>query len=347
MRALLIERNSQDLQALIEAVVTVDIEQSDDSSDHFFEVTMRDVSRHRYDILLNEKMIAEYLSQVAPVPFHPSFSFAPEIERHISDCGANITAVDLYIDDQQIFRPYRNEIGLPASDKSLRVQGIELLDFRDVDGGLAAVGWIGHHEYVRSIPSSLNIRGIRGRIGNVQIGDFDLFQDCYKEPRFNGWSIGELHIVDRRILPNARRDNLELNHHHYNLLAQMGPLAASISTKCRTSSVSRNAVIGIQNAIEGARRVLDGKPTIDAGLASSSMASLARVRLRLKGVGDETKRQGLQSEITKLEGELRAIDYNTPTRIVAFDEVIALVSKLVTNRDQAKKLKEALQNITA
>jgi hypothetical protein len=49
--------------------------------DHFFEVRMRNVARHRQDMLLNEKMIAHYLAQVAPVPFSDDFSHARSIEE--------------------------------------------------------------------------------------------------------------------------------------------------------------------------------------------------------------------------------------------------------------------------
>src|SRR5215475_12908891 len=38
------------------------------------------------------------------------------------------------------------------------------------------------------------------------------------------------------IVPNARRDNFEVNHHYYNLLVQLGPVAAKITQICRTAS---------------------------------------------------------------------------------------------------------------
>lgn len=67
----------------------------------------------------------------------------------------------------------------------------------------------------------------------------ELVRGFRSEARLNGWTVGELHILDRRIVPNARRDNFEVNHHYYNLLVQLGPLAAKITQHCRSASVLR------------------------------------------------------------------------------------------------------------
>ena len=57
-------------------------------------------------------------------------------------------------------------------------------------------------------------------------------------------------MLDRRMVPNARRDNFEVNHHYSNLLVQLGPVAANISQHCRSASVSRNAAQIVQNIID-------------------------------------------------------------------------------------------------
>ena len=40
-------------------------------------------------------------------------------------------------------------------------------------------------------------RASKGLVGNVQIGGNALLEDFFTEPRFNSWSIGEVHILDR------------------------------------------------------------------------------------------------------------------------------------------------------
>src|SRR5262245_50101545 len=229
-----------DLQRTVADVVSVRHQKADDIADHFFEVCLRDVARLRNDLLLNERIIFHYLSQVSPVPFSPEFSFGKQIEEQLLS-HAPRTPINLTVSGEAVFRPYRDETIFPGAAHKLAIDHIEFLEFANVDGETGAFGWIGHHEYVRSIASSLGIRGLRARVGDLQVGEANLFDELFKEPRFNGWTIGEIHVKDPRVVPNARRDNFEVNHHYYNLLVQLGPVAAKITQLCRTASVARNA----------------------------------------------------------------------------------------------------------
>jgi hypothetical protein len=57
-----------DVRDVIASAATVWTGKAVDPEDHFFEVRLRDVVRHRQDMLVNDKLIAHYLAQVAPVP---------------------------------------------------------------------------------------------------------------------------------------------------------------------------------------------------------------------------------------------------------------------------------------
>src|SRR3546814_14880446 len=87
----------------------------------------------------------------------------------------------------------------------------ELLTFEDRDGGVAAVGWIVHHDYLGALPRRARIGGIRLRAGDIQVGDHQVLIDYFAEPRFNSWAVAEIQVLDRRIIPNARRDFFEHN----------------------------------------------------------------------------------------------------------------------------------------
>ena len=43
------------------------------------------------------------------------------------------------------------------------------------------------------------------------IGDKNMLSDVFRERRFNNYLIGEVHVVDMRLMPNSRRDDLEDN----------------------------------------------------------------------------------------------------------------------------------------
>jgi hypothetical protein len=333
-----------DLKRLISNVVSVSYDKSEKKEDHFFEVHLNDIARLRNDILLNERAISYYLSQVAPLPFGSDFSLAAEIEKYLQTHFRR-TVVELTVDGARIYRPYRDEIIFPATSHKLRVKNIQLLEFADVDGEIGAVGWLGHHEYVRSIPPSLGVRGLRARLGDVQIGESTLFDDSFKESRFNGWTVGEIHILDRRIVPNARRDNFEINHHYSNLLVQLGPVATSIGQRCRLASVARNAAQIMQNTIEEAGARLKQKRPFDRTELSRLKSSVLRARSKSKSIADDKTRLRLETRLDRLRAALQKATPKRGASAVALDEASRLVSKIITSRDQAQRLIDALRRL--
>jgi Histidine kinase-, DNA gyrase B-, and HSP90-like ATPase len=335
-----------DLQRIVSDVVIVRRESTRDDDDHFFEVKMKGVTRTRNDELLNESLVRHYLSQVAPVRFHPDFSYARQIEKHISAPAAR-SSVQLTVAGTPVERPYRDVIDLPGSSRAIRIHSIELIELPDVDGGVGAVGWLGHHEYVRSIPYALGIRGLRARVGDLQVGGSDIFEECFKEPRFNSWTVGEICILDRRIVPNARRDNFELNHHYYNFLVQLGPLAARIAQRCRSSSIARNAAERVRKVIAEVDAKTRERRRLDRAELSRLKSTLLRARNVLKRVEDVKLQNRFNRKLDKLEAALTKNRLKKGSSVLAFDEVAALISRVVTNREQARRLAEELRRMSA
>ena len=77
------------------------------------------------------------------------------------------------------------------------------------------------------------------RSGNIQVGDNALLEELFPEARFNAWSVGEVHVLERRIVPNARRDHFEQNAHFSNVVNHLLPTTRKIARLCRTGSVRR------------------------------------------------------------------------------------------------------------
>jgi hypothetical protein len=115
----------------------------------------------------------------------------------------------------------------------------EPLTIRGIDGEVAVVGWVLHHGYTGALPSASNVKGLRVRCGNIQVGDDRMFEELFPETGFNAWSVGELHISDTRIVPNGRRDHFEQSVHYDNLLTHLTPVAREITRRCRVNSVQR------------------------------------------------------------------------------------------------------------
>jgi molecular chaperone HtpG len=324
--------------------VTTASSPSNDRDSHFFEVTLRGVVRHRQDVLINEHAISAYLAQVAPVPFSAEFSHAFAIEEKLAQFLPARAPIELTVAGKTVDRPYRDSIPQPGTDKTLAIREIEFFELADVDGSIGAIGWLGHHDYVRSISTTLGVRGLRARVGDIQVGDADLFDGLFRESRFNGWTIGEVHILDRRLVPNGRRDNFEVNHHSNNLLVQLGPIALGVSHRCRTSSVNRNASVIIRNTIADADSVL-ATDRVDGLKLSRTRAAVQRGFQKLRGVHDEDAKAELEAELGRLEAGLSAMRPSDTAGVVASDEAVALVSKIVTNREQANRLIAELRRL--
>lgn len=83
------------------------------------------------------------------------------------------------------------------------------------------------------------LKGVRIRQGNMLIGDKGTCNGLFKEERFNGWMIGELHVFDNDLIVNARRDYFEQNEAHYDLSETFKEWSASKAKEIRKISYER------------------------------------------------------------------------------------------------------------
>lgn len=209
---------------------------------HFFEVELVKPVRISNDVLLNELVVHDYLAEVAPVPFSPEFTFGERIRNRLRE-HVQLGEIEVFIgkDMQPIYRPFRDEFEYAEG----RLDQFHELEFRiinSMNGEVAAIVWMLHHGYHGAIPNSQGIKGLRARVGNMQVGDHMLFTDIFLEDRFNSWTVGEIHIIDPKVIPNGRRDSFGQNKHFSNLLNHLSPVASYISKMCRDSSVIRNRI---------------------------------------------------------------------------------------------------------
>lgn len=234
--------NSSDqigLADLVSKVTTLERVKLENVPERFFEVEMRGVIRLSDDRLVSPIAISNYLSQIAPVPFSPEFRFGKELSHSLSK-HVNLGELEIRINGTQepIYRPHRDTIDVSAKSV-LQYNSLELFELASLDEGMAAVAWVLHHDYEGALSAGTLVKGLRIRSGNIQIGDHKVLDSLFPEPRFNSWSVGEVHIIDKRIVPNARRDQFEQNIHFHNLINQLTPSARNIAKRCRTSSVRR------------------------------------------------------------------------------------------------------------
>src|ERR1043166_4378122 len=345
-----------DLANLVREVVRVRRISSNGFPARFFEVELRGVARHRNDRMLNPKEVEGYLSQTAPVPFAPSFRFGEDISAalrpYVSLCELGIHINDA---EKPIYRPHRNRIEIEEGEYD-RYVDLQVHEIPALEGGLAAIAWVLHHGYSGAIPTSALVKGMRSRSGNMQIGGNNLLEDLFPEPRFNGWSVGEVHIIDKRLVPNGRRDNFDQNVHLDNVLNHLAPLARDIARRCRQSSIARKwvrefelnkfAALDHAEAIGrgGLSRLARQSHSQSAAKCLSAMRRVVSKRRLPEETRPELHRQTEAtatrvSHLLKLEPSTAGpLQRFRPQVRAAYEHVIGLIYDCASNRAAAKAL---------
>lgn len=185
----------------------------------FFEVRLVGVDPTACPFL-DVDQVRTYLRQVAPVEFNmQAFVYGnakinPFLQAHKARKVINLTVAHNGRQDK-INKPYKtyHDAG-NRSAKRVEIDDIET--YVDPSPAPLWIAWLCKaHDLTGSINSE-DLRGIRLRANNIQVGDERTFARIFEKVgkshvRFNSWFSGEVHILDSRIIPNSRRDFFEDN----------------------------------------------------------------------------------------------------------------------------------------
>ena len=257
----------------------------------FFEVKIRGVGRHAASQILNRVAVRNYIADVCPVPISPKFPYASRVNALFEQDASPLT-LDIVLDDKgpSITRRYGNTIRL-SKDREDRFTDFEEIHIPSADGnGIAAIGWVGHSSYLGAIPKETGIRGVRARVGNIQVGDESVFECLFPEERFNRWCVGEMHILDSRIVPNGRRDYFEPGPHVRNLENHLGAVFRRTVARCRKASTARNNNRKVFSSLCGLEETYDLAvsgylaPEDARALVGRSMNQIAELRNQMRSM---------------------------------------------------------------
>ncbi len=209
LRQLLTDRSKRfgKLDDLYKQVVETEQYNHKRPSGSYFEITLMGVSSFR-NHLLDYRRVADYLAEVAPVPFDPTiFSFSERINEFVKEKTNDYRAYSIILNGQPIFKKYMDHVSLTKGGHD-SILDFERLFLPDDSQTPLACGWYGVRDHLLgAIHRESGVGGIRVRVGNIQLGDGHLLDQCFKEPRFNGYLTGEIHVISERLIPNGRRDD--------------------------------------------------------------------------------------------------------------------------------------------
>lgn len=210
---------------------------SEKTNRHYFEVKMFGVTENSG--IMDEDLVRSYLIQHAPLPFGKSFKWRSTIQEKIRLSGYTIPTYCICLNGEELYKPYSDSF---VSDRVKKItdsiQDIRVKEFYRGEV-LSAVLWYAYTAFYGTINDNA-IKGIRVRQGNVLIGNKSTCNSYFKEERFNGWIMGELHVLDPDLIANSRRDDFEKNKAYYELIELFKDWAFSISKDIRRISYERS-----------------------------------------------------------------------------------------------------------
>lgn len=352
LRAALADEDTVDLATLVASIVDVRTAPAREEAERFFEVEIGRVVRQRGDRLLDPNAVEDYIAQIAPVPFSSEFRYGVEIASALNAVAPLGELAVTINGGEPITRPHRD--AMPLGVYSTEIHELTIRELPGMDGQLAAIAWFAHHDYKGAIPATGLVKGVRVRVGNIQVGDQTILEQIFPESRFNSWAIGEVHVFDRRVVPNGRRDEFEGNAHYANIVNQLAPVGRDIARRCRTSSTLRSKLrdfeLARREACERIAIIEQGAVPECAQVAEIGRASQALARMRRLAdteIFQGNLREEMSAKVADLEAELARVadaasvdplDMIEKDHREAYRQVFNLIYQCSTNRVAAKSL---------
>lgn len=202
--------NKKTAQEVWEAINTFSTEESKEKDEHYFQVELININ-DTDESLLNASEVKKYLSFIAPCPYQNTFIYREEIYKYAKEHKFKIDEYKILLNGEQIFKKYSADLKDGDNRKYDEIRRIAFKEFKNCEDKTMAWLWYGISSFKGIIPDSNEMRGIRLRNGNIQIGDENALQDFFKEKRGVDYFIGELFALSNSLRPNARRDYFEAN----------------------------------------------------------------------------------------------------------------------------------------
>ncbi len=122
-------------------------------------------------------------------------------------------------------------------------------------------------------------------------------------------------------------------------------MAAKITQRCRSASVSRNAAQIVRNIIAATTARLKERRSFDRAELSRLKSAVQGAGTKVNRIEDLAMRREFEVTLARLAKRLTKITPKRGAAAVALEEATVLVTRLITNREQARKLIERLRKL--
>lgn len=299
----------EELVQVISSYATVTTEKSR-KKDHFFEVKMEGINDAGQEFLEWRK-INTYLCQVAPVGLDTqSFHHAGAIHQWLKEHNVIIPVVSIIITagtmNYQVLKPYRKLTYTTIQEKhKIHIKGIT---FFPEDAGPDSLFWGWYAD--TNCPGSFGdetVAGLRLRKANIGIGMANSMTEIFGDAsesyaRLNKYFMGEIHIQDSGVIPNARRDGFEDSPEWNVIRNELVEFARERSREAHQLSQARN--LDIDRLVGAAQKERESaEKRRKTGLASKNekIKILAKIDRQLGKLDAAKRAERDQNEINEIE----------------------------------------------
>ena len=311
--------------------------------DHFLEVKMEGINDAGQPFL-DWKKINTYLCQVAPVGFDSqSFQHAGTIHQWLRLHDIAIPVVSIIIasgsTNYQVFKQYRKLTYTTIQEKhKIHVKGIRFFP-ENANPDSPFWGWYAETNCPGTFGDEA-VAGFRLRKANIGIGMADRMTEIFSQAsesyaRFNKYFMGEIHIQDLDIVPNARRDGFEDSHKWAEIRKSLVDFARERSREAYQLSQARN--LDIERLIGAAEKEMAAaSKKRKTGLASKDEKSRVLEKIdrqidKLDAAKNPERNESERNEIDRVRKELQQ------TRQSLENETTFVAQKLNASLDKKQR----------
>jgi hypothetical protein len=231
--------------------------------DHFFEVVLEGIDPSQTPDFLDWRALEKYLCQVAPVKMDTQhFIFAPKIAEWLRQNELNVPDATLVLKtpeiEREVFKPYKTHYKTQKDNYVIKIMDVCFYPEKttlDIPFWL----WFGKTDLLGTIDDE-RVAGLRFRKHNISIGGPERVADIFTTIsasyyRFNAWYIGEIHILAKDVIPNARRDGFEKNDAWAEIIRGLLPFIRDRCAETYSTSQARN--IPIAKVVRSSQKIIE------------------------------------------------------------------------------------------
>lgn len=302
--------NNCDAESLLHEIISYS-EQECTEDKHFFKVELINIKKESKD-LLNISQIKRYISETAPVPYSNSMLYDQKIYNYIDNNSIDLDEYKIYVNGDIVVKPYSSDLYNEVGGKREiydQIFDLEFCEIKTQENEPLAWLWYGISTFEKQIPNKHNqMRGLRLRKDNIQIGTSDALINLFKEQRGVFYFIGEVQAIHPQLIPNGRRDYFNENEIRSEFEAELKSFFdTKLSNLYNSSSKIRSSYKKISEHTL-AKKTWDEKQT--TGFLSDKEES------ELKAKVDKTKKEAKKNEKSIKRWEDKAKDDATLKKIL-------------------------------